>query len=142
SGAVTARGSAAGTEGDIALSFVASMPSGSLTSRRLANGELAFEGRLTDGDLGGMLTASAMLDGHLGSLSAGLEASDEQVRLSALEFAIAGTRATGNLLRGPAGLLTGELAIAAPDLSLAAALFLQEAEGALDARLSLSPSEG
>ncbi|MDQ0313930.1 translocation/assembly module TamB domain-containing protein [Amorphus orientalis] len=138
SGRLTARGTARGQEGVIDLSFDADVPSGTLSGRPLRDGELAFTGTLREGDLTGTVSGSAFLDGHRVSLASDIATQGDRRSLTGLEFVAGGTTLTGDLTQTEAGLFQGTLDLKAPDVSLAAALFLAEASGSVDAHIELS----
>ena len=142
SGRLEARGRAVGSEGLITLTTLARVPSGSLAGRRLSEGQLAFEGTLEDGALNGMVGGDAFLDGVRAQLSAGIALDDDGRRLTDLDFTAGGARLRGAVAQGNDGLLTGDLALDAADISTAAALFLVEAAGAVEATIALQPVEG
>ena len=139
SGALSATGTAKGTKGNIALSFDASVPTGSLAGHRLSDGRFGLAGVLNDGTLNGNLSGLAFLDGHRVDLSAGLLNAEGASRLSDLKFKTQGAQLTGDVTQDADGLLTGQLALDANDLTLAGALLLTEIEGAATARVSLAP---
>ncbi|WDR04168.1 hypothetical protein PSQ19_09330 [Devosia algicola] len=62
--------------------------------------------------------------------------------MSDLDFQAAGTRLTGTLTRGSDGLTNGSLKLMAPDVSVAAALLLAEAQGAINADITLVGADG
>ena len=142
SGALSATGTAKGTEGNIALNFDAQVQSGKLADHRLTEGRLGFAGVLNDGTLNGTLDGLAFLDGHRASLTAGLQSADGANRLSDLSFRIQGTDLSGDIVQDADGLLTGDLKLTASDLTLAGALLLTETEGAASARITLEPANG
>jgi translocation and assembly module TamB len=138
SGALSVTGTAQGAEGIITLALDASVPSGTLDGRPLRDARFGFEGTLVENSLSGDVSGTAFLDGHSVSLATDVTANAEGTRLEAISFETAGTRITGDLIRRPAGLLSGNLAIDATDISNAAALALLDASGAVDADLALS----
>jgi translocation and assembly module TamB len=138
SGAVSVQGSARGSEGSIDLAFDASVPNGSLADRPLRDATVGFAGQLAEGTLTGDITGSAGLDGYLVELASGLGLGEFGTRLTDLRFETAGTRATGSLLRRPDGLIEGNLALDATDISTAAALALADASGAIAATIDLT----
>lgn len=140
-GRLEASGRAAGTDGIIALSTLASVPEGQLAGKKLTEGRLAFDGTLQNGALDGTLGGNAFLDGVRVQLGAGLGIADGTQRLTDLDFSAGGARATGALTRGPTGLIDGKIDIAAADISTAAALALVEATGAVNATVTLASTE-
>lgn len=142
SGRLTANGKANGTDGVIDLTFDADVPTGSLSGRSLSEATLGFAGTLNKGDLSGKVTGSAFLDGHRVSLASGIAIADGEKRLSGLDFVAGGTHLTGDLTQSSANLVTGTLDLNAPDISLAAALFLIEASGSANAKIALATDAG
>lgn len=137
-GQLEANGRAEGADGIINLSTLARVAEGRLADKRLTNASVTFDGTLQGSDLDGTLGGDAFLDGVRVLLSAGVSVAEGTQRLSDLDFSAGGARATGALTRGPIGLIDGELAINAADISTAAALALVEASGAVNATVSLS----
>lgn len=142
SGRLEARGTARGADGLIGLTALARVPAGSLAGKRLSDAQIAFEGTLENGDLDGTLGGDAFLDGARARVSAGIALGDGTRRITDLDFAAGGARATGALTLAPDGLIDGALTIDAADISTVAALFLAEASGALQADISLSHAGG
>jgi translocation and assembly module TamB len=138
SGRLTAQGRAAGADGLLTLTTVAAIPEGSLVGRRLSEGRIAFEGTLEDGALDGTLGGDAFLDGVRAQLSAGIAIADGARRLSDLTFSAGGASLRGSLEQDQAGLIDGQLTVDAADIATAAALFLVEASGAVDATVELA----
>lgn len=142
SGRLEASGRAAGSEGLITLTTLASVPSGTLVGKQLIEAEIAFDGTLQDGVLNGTIGGDAFLDGVRAQLAAGVQIAPGERRLTDLDFTAGGARATGSVTQNASGLLEGEIAIEAADISTAAALFLVEASGAIEANLALSHDDG
>jgi translocation and assembly module TamB len=145
SGALLVRGSARSTAPDAPLVLVldGQVPSGTLGQYRLADAKLGVAASLLDGTVTGDVTGDAMLDGHRAQLEAHLETDADTQRVSDLSFSIAGTQVSGELTRMvETRLIDGRLDVAASDISLAAALLLTEASGAINAAVELSPLEG
>lgn len=142
SGPLTATGTANGVDGPINIALNASVPTGSLAGRRLANAHLGFEGTLIEGDITGDIVGNAFLDGHRVDLSAGAAMQDGSNRLTDLNFAAAGTELKGDIYQGADGLMTGNLDLQSANISVAAALLLADAEGAINAEIELTPVEG
>lgn len=142
SGPLTVIGTARGEDGPITVQLDAKVPSGRLDNRPLRDAGVAFAGTLTDGDFAGNLTGEAFLDGFKVSLRSELVRTGDISRLSNLEFVAGGTTVSGDMIQGDNGLLTGALELEAPDISLAAALLLLEAEGAASASVELFEADG
>jgi len=141
SGRLTAGGTAKGTDGVIELAVKADVPNGTLQDRRLADAALSFEGTLRDSDLTGSVDGSAFLDGHRVALESDIALAGETKRLTGLEFTTTGTTLTGDITQNGAGLLDGTVKLEAPDITLAASLFLMEASGSANADIALSHTE-
>ncbi|MBL0933653.1 MAG: translocation/assembly module TamB domain-containing protein [Rhizobiaceae bacterium] len=141
SGALTAEGRAAGSDGLINLTTSVTVPSGRLADKQLRDAAIAFEGTLEESDLDGTLAGSAFLDGVRVDLSSAIALVEEERRLTDLVFTAGGARLTGSVVQDSAGLLTGSLDIDAADISTLAALALQEASGAVQASIGLAPVE-
>ena len=137
-GRLEASGRAEGTDGVINLTTLARVTNGRLVGKQLTDARVTFDGNLQGGNLDGTVGGDAFLDGVRVQLSAGVGVSDQGQRLTDLDFSAGGARATGAITRNPAGLLDGELAINAADISTAAALALVEATGAIEANVKLS----
>lgn len=141
-GRLTANGRATGQQGRIALTLTAGVFEGRLAGRTLADASLGFQGTLQNDILEGQMTGRAGLDGVPVHLSSTIALADREWRLSALDFSAGKARLTGDLTRNAEGLFGGDLSVAAPDISTAAALFLTEASGSINADISLSHSQG
>ena len=142
SGRLTATGRAAGSDGRINLTFGADVPSGSLVGKRLTEAGIDFEGTLQDSALTGNVSGSAFLDGVRAVLGTDIAIRDGERRLSNLDFTAGGARATGGVVQNREGLLEGNLTVEAADISTAAALFLAEASGAVNADIQLAHADG
>lgn len=141
-GALTVRGTAksADAEDPVALALEARVPEGNLAGRSLRDARLGLDLDVLDGQVDGRFAGEAMLDGYRATLATRIATDAERQRLSDLDFEIAGTRIFGAVERAvETGLLAGRLDVAASDISLAAALFLTEAEGSINAALALTP---
>lgn len=145
SGALSVRGTAKSSAADapLALMLDAAVPSGQLGSRPLRDAAIRASAQLLDGTVTGDLAGSAMLDGHRATLSTHVEADADRQRLSNIGFSIAGTTISGAIDRAlDTGLIDGRLNVASNDVSLAAALLLAEASGAVNATVTLAPRNG
>lgn len=142
SGALHVAGTAKGQDNNLALTLDANVPQGALVGLGLQNGAVGFAGTLLEGNLQGAVTGNAFLGGHRIDLTADLATDSDTRKLTNLDFNAAGTRLTGNLSQGKAGLLTGQLQLASSNISTAAALFLQKATGAANASITLSAADG
>jgi len=137
-GAVTVTGTARGQEGVLDLTLDARLPTGQLAGRDFGDGRLAFAGQSNADGLTGMISGDGLLDGFRTTLAGNIGINQTGQTLSGLDFQAGGTRLTGGLTRNQDGLIDGDLTLAAPDISVAAALALMEAEGAANAEISLS----
>jgi translocation and assembly module TamB len=139
-GAITAQGTARGTEGAVAVALEAGMPTGSLLGKQVTNLAFGFDGDVIDGDITGALSGTGALNGSQVSLEGDLGLVGETRSLSDLVFAVGTNRITGSLVQDGDAPIEGTLAVAAPNLSQLAALALVEAEGAANARVRLGPA--
>src|SRR5690606_38778887 len=142
SGRLNASGTAQGSASDLNLNFSAGVPSGRLLDRNLTEAQLTFNGHMREGDIDGRVTGDAFLDGTRASLQSDIAVNDKVRSLTGLDFSAGGARLTGGVSQDAAGLLTGNLAVDAADISTAAALFLTEARGAINADITLEPRDG
>lgn len=142
SGRLELTGSAKG-QGTIALNVDARVAQGRLAGKTLANAAFGFGGNLApDGSLAGALRGDAMLDGYRVGLSGDVATDAESKRLSGLRFEAGPTVLTGDLVQDAAGLLTGRLQLASPNISTAAALAMVNATGSANAAITLSAANG
>ncbi|MFD2647019.1 translocation/assembly module TamB domain-containing protein [Devosia albogilva] len=142
SGAVRVIGTARGEEGIVDLSLVGTIAEGQLVDRALRDATLRFDGSTTDAGLTGTISGEAALDGYRTLLSASLAADSDALALSQIDFQAAGTRVTGAVTRTAAtGLLDGSLSLVSPDVSIPAALLLLDAEGAINADVTLAATD-
>ncbi|MBE7732541.1 translocation/assembly module TamB domain-containing protein [Devosia faecipullorum] len=144
SGALTLRGSARSNAADAPLTLLlnGNVPVGQLGNYRLRDAEIGIAANLLDGEIEGDFTGSAMLDGHRASLATHIRTDATRQALSGIGFDIAGTRLSGALTRmADSGLLEGRLDMVAPDVSLAAALLLADASGAVNAAIEFTPQD-
>lgn len=143
SGALAVVGTAKGAEGVIDLNLDARVASGELAGRALRDGQVGFVGRYNVDTLNGDITGAGSLDGFRTTLAAGVSLTPSQQALEGIDFQAAGTRITGDLTRTVVtGLVNGGLTMVSPDVSVPAALALLDAEGAVNAEVTLAPAEG
>lgn len=144
SGALKVVGTANGTaEAGIDLVLDANVAQGTLAGRQLTNAEIGFDGRYLTDTLTGNIGGIASLDGFRTSLSADLSVTPSEQALANLDFQAAGTRISGGLTRELlTGMINGGLSMVSPDVSVPAALALLEAEGAVNAEVTLAPVDG
>ena len=140
SGALAVAGTARGSEGVIALNLDASVPSGQLAGRALRDGALGFAGQYAEDSLTGAISGGGALDGFATTLAADLSVTPAAQALDNIDFQAAGTRISGGLTRTViTGLIDGGLSVVSPDVSVAAALALLDASGAVNAEITLAP---
>ena len=145
SGALAVRGSARLTapEEPLVLVLDGQVPSGTLGDYTLRDAKLGVAATLLDGAVNGDVSGEAMLDGYRATLDTNFETDADMQALSGIAFEIAGTRISGDLTRMvESGLVDGRLDVAANDISLAAALLLTDAAGAVNAAIELTPQDG
>jgi translocation and assembly module TamB len=140
SGALTARGTAAGQEGNVAVTVEAGLPTGSLLGQRVTGLVAGFDGTVRDGDVTGALRGTGALNGSQVALEGDLALLGETRSLSDFVFAVGANRITGSVAQQGEAPIEGNLVVAAPNLYQLAALALVEAEGAANARLRLGPA--
>ena len=141
SGRLTAKGRAAGTDGLIGLTFGAEVAEGTLAGKSLSDGTIGFEGTLQQNDLNGQIMGSALLDQVKVTLASAIAVTENERRLSDLEFAAGETRITGGVTQNREGLFDGRLSLNSTDISTAAALILLDARGAVQADIALSAQD-
>ncbi|MEP7452893.1 translocation/assembly module TamB domain-containing protein [Phyllobacterium sp. SB3] len=137
-GALKVKGSARGQDKIIALAFNAGVPQGTLSGRKLTEGDISFNGTLVEDNVDGKLSGLAFLDGIRADLATEIALRKDEKRLSNLQFIAGGTRLRGDVTQDKKGLLQGNLTLSSADVSTAAALFLVEATGKADATIALS----
>ncbi|EJN00107.1 translocation/assembly module TamB domain-containing protein [Phyllobacterium sp. YR531] len=137
-GALKVKGSARGQDKIIALAFNAGVPQGTLSGRKLTQGDISFNGTLVEDNVDGKLSGLAFLDGIRADLATEIAVRKDEKRLSNLQFIAGGTRLRGDVTQDKKGLLQGNLTLSSADVSTAAALFLVEATGKADATIALS----
>ncbi|MCD7058608.1 translocation/assembly module TamB domain-containing protein [Pelagibacterium xiamenense] len=140
SGALTATGTARGSEGRIALDFNASVPQGRIAERTLTNANAGFTGVTQDGTLSGTVSGTAFLDGFRVTLGADIDSTPERLRLADIAFSAPGAELSGNLTRFADGLMDARLTLDAPEVETAAALALVDASGTVNADIILARS--
>ncbi len=138
SGQVTFDGSAKGTDGTIAIKTGISIPQGTVLAKPLNGLTARFDGVMTQTGLTGTLAGNGRLDAQSLSVFAEIETDASEQTLSDLRLAVGPTRLVGDLNRNADGLMQGELDLTSPDISLLATLFLQDATGQANAKLTLS----
>lgn len=102
-----------------------------------------LDGRLDGDAFAGTINGNGRVKGQPLTLRAALaSAADGSRRLDGLDLRVADTKATGDLALDSAGLMTGNLAIASPDLSVLSPLVLADIAGRLSAKVALAPKAG
>ena len=143
SGPLKVVGTAKGQDNVIDLNLDATVASGRLVDRNLRDAKIGFAGRYNVDRLDGQLSGAAELDGFRTSLAGDIAVTETEQSLANLDFQAAGTRITGGVTRNAeTSLLDGGLSVVAPDVSVAAALALLEAKGAVNADIQLTPTDG
>jgi translocation and assembly module TamB len=137
-GALKVKGSARGQDNIIALAFNAGVPEGTLSGRKLTQGDLTFNGTLYKDIVDGKVSGLAFLDGIRADLATEIALRQDEKRLTNISFIAGGTRLRGDVTQSKQGLYNGNLTLASSDVSTAAALFLVEATGKADATIALS----
>lgn len=126
-------------EGAIALDLAAKVPQGRLVGHRLSDAAVGFKGTATpDGMLVGSLSGDAFLDGFRVTLGGDVATTATDRRLTGLRFSAGPTVLSGDVAQEASGLTTGRLQLASNDVSIAAALLLLDAKGAINADIGLS----
>lgn len=141
SGPLSATGTAKGDSNALALNFVTQAPKAKLLDRNLTEAKLGFNGEVRNRVLTGTISGDAFLDGTRASLQSNLHLSKDGRKLDRIDFSTSGSRVTGGMTQDPAGLVTGKLVVDAADISIAAALFLTNARGAINADIALEPRD-
>ncbi|MBU1304448.1 MAG: translocation/assembly module TamB domain-containing protein [Alphaproteobacteria bacterium] len=139
-GALAVVGTAKGADSIIDLKLDAKVADGALAGRALRDGALGFAGQYSKTGLVGQISGGAALDGYRTSLGADVRLTDAEQALANIDFQAAGTRISGGLTRTLlTGLVDGGLTVVSPDVSVAAALALLDAKGAVNAEVTLAP---
>ncbi|MEO1552281.1 MAG: hypothetical protein AAFR93_17985, partial [Pseudomonadota bacterium] len=132
-----------GPVGAVEVTGTVRLAEGQVLDRPVENLRLSIDGVLRSASrLTAQITGTGALDAEPLSLSAEMDMAGEALGLRALDLTLAGTRATGGVVRGLDGLLAGDLEIESTNLSPLAALALVEAQGAGDITLRLRRQEG
>jgi translocation and assembly module TamB len=138
SGELTATGFARGSGGQIGLSAEVLIPTGTLLEKSLSDASLSFSGSRSGGDITGQIVGGARFDETPVVLRSDLTLRRSGAReLENLRFDAQGAAISGSLSQTESGLFDGDLNIEATDIATLAALFLQEATGAIDATVQL-----
>ena len=138
SGALTARGSAAGAGRTIDLSLAADMPEGSLGGREVSGLALGFDGRIDGSDIAGSLNGGGSLGDQPLTMAGDIALAGSERKVSGLRIGLGPSQLAGDLVQSGSAPVIGQLTLTAPDLAPVAALALTEASGAVDADIRLS----
>lgn len=127
-----------GANGPLAITSDITIADGRLRDSALREARLGFAGILNEGVLTGTLDGAALLGTAPVDLSGQIVAGPQLVQVSDLILQAPGAQLSAALERPSSGLIIGDIALAAPDISTLARLALLEARGALNADISLS----
>lgn len=139
-GAASARGTARGGAGSVAVTLDAEIPEGHLLDRALVGAGLGFDGTVAGGAVNGAITGHAQLDDLPVSLAADILSEGDTRALNGLRLAVGPNTLAGDMARTGTQPITGAVALRAPDIAPLAALGLVEATGAIEADLTLGPA--
>lgn len=143
SGALAADVTVRGGDGPLAVSAKLASERIGLDRHAFVNPAIAFEGHVGGSGIDGHLAGGGMLDKVPLRLAADLSSdADGTQHLAGLTLSAAATRASGDLVRRPDGLVAGTLAFDSPDISVLAPLALVEASGRASGRIALQPEAG
>ncbi len=140
-GRLTASGQASGEGRPIAVTASAEVSDGALMDRRLTNARLGFTGQVDGSNVTGSLSGGGALDGLVMQLAGDLAVEGERRALSGIEIAVGPNRLTGDVSMTGSAPVEGQLALHAPDIAAVAAIGLVDAQGAVDADVTLSAAE-
>ncbi len=138
SGPLTANGTLDGENGVIAAKLAIAVPAGKLMNLTLRDGVLKIDGTIDKTGFAGLVDGSLFLDGERTALSANVGYNDGTLALSGLSLKTRGAALSGDFTRDANGFLAGTLALDARDISMLAALMLQEASGSATAQVALA----
>ncbi len=147
-GALTAQGTARGTGREMNVDFGADIPEGRLMDRPLTGAELGFSGTVSGfGTSAGTTVAGDLRGGgQLGdqalSLAGNIDTTGGQQKITGLRAAVGPNTIAGDITRAVDGLITGALALRAPDIAPIAALALADGSGSIEADLAFAPENG
>ena len=138
-GRVSAQGTVEGEAGLLAITSRITVPEGEAMGRALEGLKAGFTGNWEDDTLSGDLSGSGALGGEPVSLSGRVGLRADGQSLNDLQFSVSENAITGSVIRNEAGLMSGNVDVAAPDIAALAALFFREASGEANAELVLQP---
>ncbi|MFO1106364.1 MAG: translocation/assembly module TamB domain-containing protein [Amaricoccus sp.] len=140
-GAATATGRATGRTGAIDLSFQAAIPEGRLLDRPIDQAALGFTGSLAGTDMTGALEGGGSIGGQPITLAGEIASKGETRSVRGLKVGVGDNLIAGEFAQTGTGPASGTLSLRAPDIAPLAALALVEAQGAIQADLTLQPDE-
>lgn len=140
-GPVRLTGSARGTGGRIALNTEITVDEAEILDRPLSQTRAGFTGTLQDGAVTGRIEGRGRFGTGSIRLNGGLDVSADGQALRDFSFSVGPSALTGEVVRDGAGLMTGAVAIASPDVSDLAALAFLEAGGRVTANVTLLPND-
>jgi translocation and assembly module TamB len=141
-GGLTARGTAKGTGGVFDVDVGAEIPDGRLLDRPLTGANLGFTGTIDGKDVTGDLTGGGQLGDLPLSLAGSIASQGGAQEIKGLRAAVGPNTVAGDLSRAATGLITGAVALRAPDIAPIAALALAEGAGAIEADLTFGTDQG
>ena len=141
-GALTARGTAKGTGGPIAVDVGAAIPEGRLMERPLTGAKLGFTGTVDGKDVAGDLSGGGQLGDLPLSLAGSIASQGGAQEVRGLRAAVGPNTVAGDLSRTAEGLVTGAVKLRAPDVAPIAALALAQGAGAIEADLTFGVENG
>ncbi len=142
SGRMVANGRASGTGGLIDLGLNVRVGEGTLLERTLTGTSFDFEGQMQKSGLTGVLEGLAFIAGERVDFSASVTSSGEANRIDDLVFNAGATKLSGMIAAGDDGLFDGQMSLRSHDISTAAALFLVQAKGKVEADIELKEGAG
>ncbi|MGB7432888.1 MAG: translocation/assembly module TamB domain-containing protein, partial [Ahrensia sp.] len=139
SGATTLNARLGGVGPDYTINAEIAMPDGTLANLNADDLSILFDGTINGADVEGALSADGRLGTNAFVLDGDVAAASGAVRLDDFALGLGPNTIDGSLARGTDGLLTGRLAVDAPNLQPLAALALQQVTGALTGTIELVP---
>lgn len=142
-GAVSLTASINGKEQPYDAELALSMPSGRLAGKPVDGLTAAFSGKIDTKSLNGTLSGQGLLDGQAIAIDGQLSRDETQLIISKFLAQIGASRIAVDLNRNnETGLMQGKATLKSLDISSLAALALQQASGAIDAKIDLSENSG
>ena len=140
-GRLTAEGRATGDGKPIHVGLTAGVAEGELMGHRLTGAKLGFTGEVDGANVTGSLSGDGALDGLVMRLAGDLAVIGEKRSLTGLDVAIGPNSLTGEVSQTGTAPVDGRLTLDAPDIAPIATLALVDAEGAVNADITLSASD-